>query len=94
MKKLIALLSILYSVSVFAQTVSEPIPSLDKSDNLFDHEQQFKAWLNRQPQGTKGWKWMARYENDLLKRVNSVGEMPPSEITSPARSSSFVGHGA
>ena len=80
MKKLIALLSILYSVSVFAQTVSEPIPSLDKSDNLFDHEQQFKVWLNRQPQGTKGWKWMARYENDLLKRVNSVGEMPPSEV--------------
>jgi photosystem II stability/assembly factor-like uncharacterized protein len=80
MKKLITLISILCSITVFAQTAPEPIPSLDKSENLFDHEQQFKAWLEQQPKGTKGWKWMARYENDLLRRINSEGEMPSSEV--------------
>ncbi len=80
MKKTITLFTILINFSVFAQNLSEPIPTLDKSENLFDHEQQFKAWLGRQPQGTKGWKWMARYENDLLRRINAVGEMPSSEL--------------
>jgi photosystem II stability/assembly factor-like uncharacterized protein len=82
MKKVIitTLLSVLYSVFSFAQILSEPVPSLDKSENLFDHELQFKAWLTRQPQGTKGWKWMARYENDLLRRVDVEGQMPSNEV--------------
>ncbi len=80
MKKIITLLSILYSISIFAQTIPEPIPTLNKSENLFDHEEQFKDWLSRQPVGTKGWKWQARYEYDLLRRVNSDGEMPSNEL--------------
>ena len=82
MKKLfiISLLSILYSVIAFAQTIPEPVPSLNKSENLFDHELQFKEWLARQPKETKGWKWMARYENDLLRRVDEEGKMPSNEV--------------
>lgn len=80
MKKLLFFLSILYNSCVFAQFSVEPIPSLDNSENLFDHDQQFKAWLARQPKGTKGWKWMARYENDLLRRIDADGAMPSSEV--------------
>lgn len=80
MKKLLTFISILYNTCVFAQFSTEPIPSLDKSENLFDHEQQFKAWLERQPKETKGWKWMARYENDLLRRIDAEGQMPTSEV--------------
>ena len=94
MKKLfiISLLSILYSVIAFAQTIPEPVPSLDKSENLFDHELQFKEWLARQPKETKGWKWMARYENDLLRRVDEEGKMHNSLTPGPTLVEAFAKH--
>lgn len=80
MKRIFTLFFLYYHSFIFAQTLPESFPSLDKAENLFQHEQQFKNWLNAQPQGTKGWKWMARYENDLLRRIDTAGKMPSSEI--------------
>lgn len=59
---------------------AQEIPQLSESKNLHEHEERFRDWLNRQPQGTKGWKWMARYEYDLLRRVDNDGEMPSNEV--------------
>lgn len=63
--------------SILAQTVNPPI--LEASENLFHHEQKFRSWLDSNASSAKNWKWMARYEYDLLKRVNSEGELPVNE---------------
>ncbi len=80
MKRTFTLLFFIHSFIVVAQNFPESIPSLDESKNLFQHEQKFRDWLFRQPQGTRGWKWMARYENELLRRIDTTGSMPPSEV--------------
>lgn len=77
MKKLFTTLFILLCISVIAQDIP---PTLHSSENLFEHEQKFKTWLSSQPKGTKGWKWMARYENELLKRIYNEGLMPSNEL--------------
>lgn len=80
MKRAFTLLFFIQSFIVVAQNFPESIPSLDESKNLFQHEQKFRDWLFRQPQGTRGWKWMARYENELLRRIDTTGSMPPSDV--------------
>ncbi len=80
MKRTFTLFFLLYSIVLVAQTFPENIPSLDESKNLFQHEQQFRDWLYKQPKGTRGWKWMARYENELLRRIDTTGNMPSSDL--------------
>lgn len=80
MKRIFTLFFLYLNTFVFAQTLPENFPSLDKAENLFQHEQQFRTWLNTQPQGTKGWKWMARYEHDLLRRIDTDGKMPANDV--------------
>lgn len=80
MKRIFTVFLILCNLSISAQIFPENLPSLDNAENLFQHEQQFKTWLNNQSTETRGWKWMARYENDLLRRVDTDGKMPSSEI--------------
>lgn len=80
MKRAFTLFFLLYSIILAAQTAHENIPSLDESKNLFQHEQKFRDWLSNQPEGTRGWKWMARYEHELLRRIDTSGSMPSSEV--------------
>lgn len=80
MKRTTTLLLLLCSFVVLAQSVSERIPTLNESKNLFQHEQKFRDWLFQQPIETRGWKWLARYEHELLRRIDTSGNMPSSEI--------------
>ncbi len=80
MKRAFTLLFFIQSFIVVAQNFSENIPSLGDSKNLFQHEQKFRDWLFKQPKGTRGWKWMARYEHELLRRIDTTGSMPTSEV--------------
>ncbi len=71
------LLTILVS---FTQLVfSQEIPPLADAQNLHEHDAQFRNWLERNP-NSKGWKWMARYENDLIRRIDSEGKMPSNTV--------------
>jgi hypothetical protein len=80
MKRTITLFLLVYSFVAAAQSISENIPTLNESKNLFQHEQKFRDWLFQQPKETSGWKWMARYEHELLRRIDTSGNMPSSEI--------------
>ncbi|MDZ7934876.1 MAG: T9SS type A sorting domain-containing protein [Emticicia sp.] len=80
MKRAFTLFLLLCAIVSTAQTLPESIPSLDESKNLFQHEQKFREWLSLQPKDTRGWKWMARYEHELLRRIDTTGSMPPSEV--------------
>ncbi len=80
MKNIIKLCLFLVHFTILAQNSSEKMPSLHDASNLFEHEQQFKTWLFQQPKDTRGWKWMARYEHELLRRVDTDGQMPSDEV--------------
>lgn len=80
MKQAFTLFLFIFSFIVAAQNIPETIPSLNESTNLFQHEQKFRAWLSQQPKGTRGWKWMARYEHELLRRIDTTGSMPSNEV--------------
>jgi photosystem II stability/assembly factor-like uncharacterized protein len=58
---------------------SQEIPPLADAQSLHEHEEQFRNWLENNPT-KKGWKWMARYEHDLLRRIDSDGKMPSNEV--------------
>lgn len=80
MKHAFTIILFIYSFIIVAQNTHESIPSLNESTNLFQHEQKFRDWLFRQPKETRGWKWMARYEHELLRRIDTTGSMPSSEV--------------
>lgn len=80
MKRAFTLFFFSISFALMAQTLPERVPSLDESKNLFQHEERFRDWLFQQPKGTRGWKWMARYEHELLRRIDTTGSMPSSEV--------------
>ncbi|AFK01827.1 glycosyl hydrolase BNR repeat-containing protein [Emticicia oligotrophica DSM 17448] len=80
MKRVFTVLLLLFTFSGIAQTFPETLPSLSESQNLFQHEEKFRNWLSEQPKGTKGWKWMARYEHELLRRIDTSGNMPTSDV--------------
>ncbi len=81
MKFIFLVLFFIISNSILAQTVSPP--HLDEAENLFQHEQKFRSWLDSNSSSAKNWKWMARYEYELLKRVNTNGELPTNENILP-----------
>jgi photosystem II stability/assembly factor-like uncharacterized protein len=79
MKKIVSMFLLCYSFNSIAQNVAIDKPLLHNSVNLFEHESKFRDWLTQQPKGTKGWKWQARYEHELLKRIDGNGELPNTD---------------
>lgn len=73
------LLCCLVSVAHAQNTGADPFPSLDKSQNIFEHEQRLREWQERFPKA-RGWKWAARYEHELTKRADATGLLPSSEV--------------
>ena len=71
-------LGLLLMIEVQAQT-PEYFPSLDKAQNIFEHEQMLLEWRERNPKA-RGWKWGARNEYDRLRRVDSEGKLPDGSI--------------
>ena len=80
MKSTTTILLLFCSFVIAAQSISERIPTLIESKNLYQHEEKFRDWLFQQPKETRGWKWMARYEHELLRRIDTAGNMPSSDF--------------
>jgi photosystem II stability/assembly factor-like uncharacterized protein len=63
----------------YAISVSAQMPSMADSKNMYEYEQKFAEWRAANP-NQKGWKWLARQQEEVIRRVDSAGNLPSSNV--------------
>ena len=70
-------LFIIFLLSIVAATAQRPV--LEESANIFEYEEKINQWRAENP-SNQGWGWQSRQQNEIIRRADENGKLPPAQI--------------